>query len=850
MTRGKGVVALVLCALVLPMLGTGNARADSGPYQATIRRTEYGIPHILAHDFGGLGYGYGYVFAQDNICVMADDYITVDAQRSKYFGPTGTYTQRGNGVTSSNEDSDLFWQLVIDSGTVEKLLAVPPPLGFRPEARQLVSGYVAGWNRYLSDIGGAAGLTDPNCKGAAWVHPITELEAYRRFYQLILIASQEVVLDGMVTAQPPLPGGGPLPAADPAAVAGALGRAFNLQVGSNAVAIGRDGSRDHRHGVLLGNPHFPWLGTERFYEAQLTIPGVMDVSGGSLFGVPLVLIGRTATMAWSHTVSTARRFTLYELKLVPGQSTSYLQDGVPTPMTKRTVTIQEKQADGTLNPVSRTLYSTRYGPVIGSVAGIPLPWTATSAFVMRDANADNVRAFNHFFETDLAKSAKEELQILKKYQGIPWVNTIVADSAGDALYADIGSMPNVPDSMAQTCDTAVGAATFQAVRIPTLDGSRAACDWLTDSDAVQPGLFGPSHMPSLVRGDYVTNSNDSYWLSNPKQPLEGFARVIGDERAERSLRTRIGLLMTQARVDGSDGLGPPGFTRQDMQNEDWSDRVLSGELTRDSLVSMCRSLPNGMAPTTSGPPIAVPAAACDALAGWDLHDNLTSKGGLFFHRFWQKAVAKTTMGSTVGGPDSPAVFTNPFSASDPVNTPNTLNTQSPVVQAGLGDAVQDYQAAGIPFDAATGSRQGVVRDGVLIPIHGGKGDPDGEFNAINAPFNATTKTYDQIIHGSSFMQVVTWNDTPCPDAVTMLSYSLSTNPASPYSSDQTKLFSQKQWVKDRFCQADIEAATVSTTTLGGTPATLPNTAPAPALGALLLLAIGAVAAARWRVHRL
>ena len=36
-------------------------------------------------------------------------------------------------------------------------------------------------------------------------------------------------------------------------------------------------------------------------------------------------------------------------------------------------------------------------------------------------------------------------------------------------------------------------------------------------------------MPHLLRSDYVTNSNDSYWLSNPTQPLEGFARIIGDE---------------------------------------------------------------------------------------------------------------------------------------------------------------------------------------------------------------------------------------------------------------------------------------------------------------------------------
>jgi hypothetical protein len=38
-------------------------------------------------------------------------------------------------------------------------------------------------------------------------------------------------------------------------------------------------------------------------------------------------------VAWSHTVSTGKRFTLHELTLVPGDPTSYLIDGKPEKMT-------------------------------------------------------------------------------------------------------------------------------------------------------------------------------------------------------------------------------------------------------------------------------------------------------------------------------------------------------------------------------------------------------------------------------------------------------------------------------------------------------------------------------------
>ena len=35
------------------------------------------------------------------------------------------------------------------------------------------------------------------------------------------------------------------------------------------------------------------------------------------------------------------------------------------------------------------------------------------------------------------------------------------------------------------------------------------------------------------------NANDSYWLPNPAQKLEGFARIIGCEKCQRTLRTRM-----------------------------------------------------------------------------------------------------------------------------------------------------------------------------------------------------------------------------------------------------------------------------------------------------------------------
>jgi acyl-homoserine-lactone acylase len=304
--------------------------------------------------------------------------------------------------------------------------------------------------------------------------------------------------------------------------------------------------------------------------------------------------------------------------------------------------------------------------------------------------------------------------------------------------------------------------------------------------------------------------------------------------------------MTQQRIDGSDHLGPAGFTRQDLQDMDWSDRSYAGELTRDSLVQLCRALPGGFAPTSSGAPVAV-GGACDALAAWDLHENLGSRGGLLFSRFWDYAEANTSL----LGVDWPVVFLQPFDAANAVTTPNTLNVASPVVQTALGDAIHDFDSTNIPFDTTLGSRQGVHRNGEFIPIHGGVGDPNGEFNAIYAGFDST-KGYGDVSDGSSFIQVVTWHDaTSCPDVHNILTYSLSTNPQSPHYADQTRLFSNKQWVTERFCEADIASAsglqTLAITQAGVAGVTAPVTAapPAPPLlpNTSAALASGAAAAA-------
>jgi acyl-homoserine-lactone acylase len=214
---------------------------------------------------------------------------------------------------------------------------------------------------------------------------------------------------------------------------------------------------------------------------------------------------------------------------------------------------------------------------------------------------------------------------------------------------------------------------------------------------------------------------------------------------------------------------------------------------------MCRSFPGGNAPSSNGP---VPVGnACDVLAAWDLHENLTSKGAILFRRFFSRVMAANT---------SP--FSTPFDPNDPVQTPNGLDTGNAEVQRAFGDAITDLNGAGIKIDAAPGDVQFTTRGGRKIAIHGGPGDPNGQFNAISAPF-VPGQGFSDIEHGSSYVQVVTWNKSACPDARTILTYSESTDPTSKHFADQTDLFSGKRWVRDLFCRKEVLRGTKSTTTL-------------------------------------
>ncbi|HEY0115375.1 MAG TPA: penicillin acylase family protein, partial [Allosphingosinicella sp.] len=627
------------------------------------------------------------------------------------------------------------------------------------DARALIAGFAAGYNRYLRD---SAGRLPAPCGGQAWVRPMSVEDALLVMQGSLLTSS---FLRQVAAAVPPGPA-----AADATAGARPLGlpvvASVETALGSNGWAFGADATANRR-GLLVGNPHYPWEGPNRFRQMHLVIPGRLDVMGAGLIVTPFVGIGFNRDIAWTHTVTTARHSTLFELKLDPADPTAYLVDGRSEPMTRRTVTIEVK--DG--QPVTRTLYGSRYGPIV-AMPQAGLAWTGQRAFAWRDANLYNQRAADAWLGISRARNVREIADVAGRTLGIGFTNTVAADRHGDALYADLTPVPNVDAAKLEACGTEAGRAPpVAAQRVYILDGSRAACDWTVDPSSPVPGLTPARLLPTLIRRDFVQNSNDSYWLANPAAPLPAASPLVGPVGTRPSFRTQSGILEIQR------ALAAGRLTRESARALILANRSMAAERMVDDLIAACAE-------------DASLAAACAALRGWDRKADLDSRGAVLFFAFLRHINQIENL------------WRVPFDPDDPVATPRGIAPAArDAVRAALTTAAGELALLGAAPDAPLRALQTLPRGADRIPIHGGP-HPAGILNMIQP---RVTPEGLVPIHGTSYVQVVSFEaDGPAADA--LLSYSQSTDPASPHSADQTRAFSAKAWHRLPFTRAEIARA--------------------------------------------
>ena len=763
-TLGAGG-ALALAAMLAGCAGP-TPGSDLAPRTATIQRTANGVAHITAPDFESLAYGVAYAHAQDNVCLTAQSLVTARGERAATFGAEAT-GQLGLRWLP-NEQVDFFVAQHMDDAALAKAWVTTSP-----EVQAMARGYVAGYNRYLAD--NAARLPEA-CRGKPWVQPMTLAEYYRAAEITAVQAGIGALADAMLAAQPPKATAAAAPAVNLADAAQAMREAGLLDspFGSNAWAFGRDTTENHR-GMLLGNPHFPWVGTNRFWQMHVTVPGRMDAMGASLGLTSLVQIGFNRDVAWSHTVSTGKRFTLYELALAPNDPTTYLVDGQPHKMTARKLSIRSRGADGNVGTREHTVWETQWGPVV-VIPRAGLNWTAAHAYALKDANAANVRSSDAWLGFARAKNVND-IRAAMRGLGMPWVNTIAADRDGNAMYADASVVPDVDAAQLARCAPGKpAAALLGAAGLVVLNGSRADCDWRRDPASPVPGLTPIDRMAVAVRGDWVQNSNDSFFYTHPGQTWPAISPLVGDDVMRRP-RTREGLFEIRDLV----GRGPVTLDR--IQRTLFLDRNLMGRVTVPDLLAACPAAPT---PETK--------EACAVLARWNWTSDLNAKGAVLFREFWRTA-------STI-----PNVYREPFDKARPEATPTGLNMASAEVAGkvwdALGGAVGKIRDAGFKPDATLAQVQRPAFTDEPVPLHGGD-EIEGVLNNLGDRAKpGITKRGIRIDYGTSYVQTVSFDERG-PVAQAILTYGQSTDPGSPHQTDQLWLFTSKRWPRLPFHPADI-----------------------------------------------
>lgn len=826
--------------------------APDGKLSATIRTTTDGVPHILADNLESAGFGAGFVQARDNVCIIADSILRARGERAMFYGP---------GPGSINIITDFSYKAL---GLVQKANEEFPQL--TPESQAMIRGFAAGYNKYVDDT--APGDLPGKCKNQPWVRDITPQDLYAYYEVVVLFASGDQFATGVTFSAAP-PGVDPQPT--PAALAQtAAVRKLHMpdfariartgvpadlglktdykprNIGSNGWGIGGDMTANGR-GALLANPHFPYTGNLRLYQFQLTVPGVYNVNGAALLGIVVPLIGFNDDVAWTHTVSTAQHFTLYQLQLADSDSSnlSYIKDGEVKPITSRTFTIQVANGSPTPTTLQKTFYYSEYGPMIAAnLVNANLPaWGDNfgghkTAFSYRDANADTTRQLvDQWLAMGRASSLAQFQQPFRDCGSVLWVNTMYADATGHAFYIDGSSVPNLSQAALSALDGRITnnpvIAGLAANGVTVLDGSTSRDDWIEGSCNGRVAYNGE---PKLERSDFVQNSNDSYWATNPKHFLTGFSPLYGPVKTILSPRTRMSLKMLENPTDpGLSKVAPAGtdgkFTAQEIINNLYSNRAFYAETLLGDLLARCKTA--GNTPINLGSSSRSVADGCTALAGWNGVFDRDSTGAQVFRVF----IANYK-------PTFPAQFTVAFDPTKPETTPSTPPpapadiSQDPMLQA-LARGLDALDQVNIAYDAALGTIQqeqqsaGVPPNGTAAPSGNpipwpGAQNIEGGFNIVEpvtsnvdqgtrfprvAPaailpntgqLSSTPSEGWRIARGTSWHFGLNFTDNG-PLAFGLVSYSQSVNPSSLHFSDQDLRYSNKDYRKLEYSEADIKA---------------------------------------------
>jgi penicillin amidase len=331
------------------------------------------------------------------------------------------------------------------------------------------------------------------------------------------------------------------------------------------------------HALLANDPHLgiqmPSIWYMNGLRCRVVSPACpYDVQGVSFPGVPAVILGHNAKIAWGATNVGPDVEDLFVETPDPKNAANYLYKGASLPYVTRQETIKVAGGD----PVTIIVRETVHGPILSDVDD-DLKATGTLYALRWAATAEPDGLLESFFKVDTAGSFDEFRAALRTY-GAPSQNFVYADVAGNIGYQVPGHIPVRPKG--DLGDRPV-------------DGASGAHDWtgwIPFDDL--PGALNPP-------GGIIVTANNA--AVDARYPY-----LLGREWDPGWRATRIRQLLDEAVKRG-------GVTRDDLSRIQTDTRLLRADAVIPALLAARPTSADGR-------------LVQDLIRSWDRRCDLDSRG--------------------------------------------------------------------------------------------------------------------------------------------------------------------------------------------------------------------------------
>lgn len=724
----------VFAAVAVFVFGTVSGSAQVLPGDDLVRRVEvirtaYGVPHIRAGDLRAAGYALAWMQCEDYGAVTPMEVLEASGRAGSVRGPEFL-------------ESDFIYKR--ERAKTEKKYAE-----LSRDVREVYEGFAAGVNRYIAMHAGdfpkgmptdftgfdvaSTEIMPPNGRKIRnflnKINPPRDGARAERELQFA-IRDQWALMPNVADATQ-LPGEG-------------------VDDGSNAWAFAPSRTKSGR-AILLRNPHLQW--NAGYYEAHVTVPGVVDFYGDFRIGGPFAVVGGfNKDLGFSTTNNAQDLDEIYALEADANRADHYLFDGKSVPLTRELITVQFRNGDS-LASETREFWSTPLGPVITRGGG--------KIYVFKYAGEGETRGGEQFLKMMRARSLNEWKDAMRM-RARPTSNFTYADRAGNIFYIWNASLPVLPHADVDD--------------VTAIDAKASKDVWTK--------IVPFEDLPQFENppGGYVHNENSSPHYTNVRASVNAKNKYPNFEEPRASLRTQLAIQLIG---------GDEKYSLEDVVRLKHNYRALLADRVKADLIAAVKATnPNGDV-----------ANAISVIERWDNTASAESRGSVLFQTWWLHYSGFREGEQRPLLPENKR-FARVWSVADPLNTPSGLADRQRAVESFLW-AVEETKKRYGNFDVSWGEVHRVRRGKVDVPV-GGCGNEMGCFRIMSFTRDADGKMAAN--GGDGWVFAVEFGDVP--RAYSVLAYGQSRLPASPYHADQAEMFARGEMKKVAFTEKDVDAQAI------------------------------------------